>query len=94
MNRNRQLFGSSCLLVTLAMGFSNALAAQDLRKEKPQAIIMLGQSNMVGVANDAFATAIVAMMETSVSPTLSTTPQGDARTGDCNYGRRSGQDQE
>ena len=40
-----------CLLAVLAMGFSNESAAEKIKKEKLQVFIMLGQSNMVGLAD-------------------------------------------
>ncbi len=50
MNRN-ELCGLLCLLTALAIGFSNVSAAEKIKKEKLQVFLMLGQSNMVGLAN-------------------------------------------
>lgn len=43
--------GALCLLAALAMGLSNVSAAGKIKKEKLQVFIMLGQSNMVGLAD-------------------------------------------
>ena len=50
MNK-KTLCGALCLLAVLAMGFSSVSAAERINKEKLQVFIMLGQSNMVGLAD-------------------------------------------
>jgi len=50
MNKNT-LCGVLCLLAVVAMEFANASAAEKIKKEKLQVFIMLGQSNMVGLAD-------------------------------------------
>lgn len=50
MNK-KTLCGVLCLLAVLAMEFSNVSAAQKIKREKLQVFIMLGQSNMVGLAD-------------------------------------------
>ena len=47
----KTLCGVLCLLAVLAMELANASAAERIKKEKLQVFIMLGQSNMVGLAD-------------------------------------------